>query len=126
MKKHIIRVSYVAILIGFISIIISCEKDFTDIGSNVISNTKFDLDGVFVDIEVENSPLEKVQSDNISRQLNQYLLGVYANPNYEKIEASIISQISIANDLKVFKDTLTIKSNQTLITTIDTVFIKIP
>ena len=126
MKKHIIRVSYVAILIGFISIIISCEKDFTDIGSNVISNTKFDTNGVFVDIEVENSPLEKVQSDNISRQLNQYLLGVYANPNYEKIEASIVSQISIANDLKLFKDTLSIKSNQTLITTIDTVFIKIP
>lgn len=125
-KKNIIRVSYVAIIVGFFSLIISCEKDFTDIGSNVISNTKFDTDGVFVDIEVENSPLEKVQSDNISRQLSQYLLGVYANPNYEKLEASIIAQISIANDLKVYKDTLTIKSNQTLITTIDTVFIKLP
>ncbi len=126
MKKHILKVSYVAILVGFVSIIFSCENEFTDIGSNVISNTKFDTDAIVIDIVAENSPLEKVQSDNISRQLGQYLLGVYSNSNYEKLEASIISQISITNDLKVYKDTLTIKSNQTLITTIDTVFIKLP
>ena len=123
-KKIIIRVSYVAILVGFISVIISCEKDFTDIGSNVITNTKFDTDGIFVDIEVENSPLEKVQSDNISRQLSQYLLGVYSNPNYEKLEASIIAQISIANDLKVINKTF--GADTTVVTTIDTVFIKLP
>ena len=123
-KKHIIRVSYIAVLVGFISLIISCEKDFTDIGSNVITNTKFDTDGIFVDIEVENSPLKKIQSDNISRQLSQYLLGVYANPNYEKIEASIIAQISIANDLKVINETF--GADTTVVTTIDTVFIKLP
>ena len=124
MKKIIIRVSYIAILVGFISVIISCEKDFTDIGSNVITNTKFDTDGIFVDIEVENSPLEKVQSDNISRQLSQYLLGVYSNPNYEKLEASIIAQISIANDLTVINETF--GADTTVVTTIDTVFIKLP
>ncbi|NCT09618.1 MAG: DUF4270 domain-containing protein [Flavobacteriia bacterium] len=126
MIKYIKKVGYVAVFAGFISLIISCENDFTDIGSNVITNTKFDTDAVFVDVTIENSPLEKVQSDNISRQLSQYLLGVYSNSNYEKLEASIVSQLTIASNLKVFKDTLTIKPNQSLITTIDTVFIKIP
>lgn len=124
MKKNIIEVVYVAVLIGFLGLIISCENDFTDIGSNVITNTKFDTDGVFVDINIENSPLEKVQSDNISRQLGQYLLGVYSNPNYEKIEASIVAQISIANNLEVVKDTF--PSGTSIVTTIDTVFIKLP
>jgi hypothetical protein len=123
-KKNIIRVSYVAILFGFFGLIISCEKDFTDIGSNVITNTKFDTDGIFIDIILENSPLEKVQSDNISRQLSQYLLGVYSNPNYEKLEASIISQLTIGNDLKVVNKIY--GADTTVVTTIDTVFIKFP
>ena len=124
MKKYIIRVGYVAVFVGFLSLIISCENEFTDIGSNVITNTKFDTDGVFVDIVVENSPLQKLQSDNISRQLGQYLLGVYSNPNYEKLEASIISQITIPNDLMVVNKAF--GADTTVVTTIDTVFIKLP
>ena len=124
MKIYIIRVGYVAVFVGFLSLIISCENEFTDIGSNVITNTKFDTDGVFVDIVVENSPLQKLQSDNISRQLGQYLLGVYSNPNYEKLEASIISQITIPNDLIVVNKAF--GADTTVVTTIDTVFIKLP
>lgn len=124
MKKNIIRSTYVAVLGIFISLVFACESEFSDIGSNVISNTKFDSDAVFVDITAENSTLEKVQTDNISRQLGQYLLGVYSNPNYEKLEASIVSQVVIGSNLKVINETF--GADTTFVTTIDTVFIKLP
>lgn len=102
----------------------SCEEDFTNIGSNVISNTKFDTNEALVEITAVNSPLEKLQTDNISRQIGQYLLGVYSNADYEKIEASIVSQLSIPLNLKVVDNTY--GADTTVVTTIDTVFIKLP
>ncbi|PQJ81011.1 hypothetical protein BTO18_13060 [Polaribacter porphyrae] len=104
--------------------VLSCEEDFTNIGSEVISNTKFDTNSISVDILVENSPLEKVQSDNISRALGQYLLGVYNPSEYEKLEASIVSQLAITTGLKVIDESF--GSDTTVVTKIDTVFIKIP
>ena len=124
MRKIIRKSVYIVISIYLCTVIISCEKDFTDIDSNVISNTKFDTDAISIDIIAENSPLEKVQSDNISRQLGQYLLGVYASPDYEKIEASIISQLTIASNLKVVDATY--GADTTVVTKIDTVFLKLP
>lgn len=109
--------------------VISCEKDFTDIGSNVISNTKFDTKSETIEIIAENSAIEKIVSDNNTKELAQYLLGVYANTNYEKIEASIVSQIGISTGLMTIEtDTLTKYNTGTtsINTSIDTVFIKLP
>ena len=106
--------------------IVSCEKDFTDIGSNVISNTKFDTNIDSVYVTAVNSPLERLQSDNISRQLAQYLLGVYANADYEKLEASIVSQVSIPSGLQVIDDANIYDADTTIVTTIDAVYLKLP
>jgi len=125
-KRNIIKSVYAGVLLCVSLAIISCEKDFTDIGSNVISNTKFDANAITVDITAENSPLESLQSDNISRQLNQYLLGVYASSEYEKLEASIVSQVSISADLKVIDDANIYGADTTVVTKIDTVFLKLP
>lgn len=124
MKKNIIKSIYVGAVVCLSTMILSCEEDFTDIGSNVISNTKFDTNSTFVDIVAENSPLEKIQSDNISRQLSQYLLGVYNQPEYEKLEASIVSQIAIPSNLSVVDATY--GADTTVVTKIDTVFLKLP
>jgi hypothetical protein len=123
-KKYIVKSVYISVFILISTFIISCEEDFTDIGSNVISNTKFDTDVVTVDIEVENSAIEKLQSDNISRQLSQYLLGVFNRPEYEKLEASIVSQIAIPNNLSIVDNTY--GADTTVVTKIDTVFLKLP
>lgn len=124
MKKNFKRSAYIGVLVCLFTAIISCEKDFTDIGSNVISNTKFDTDAISVDIIAKNSPLEKVQSDNISLQLSQYLLGVYNSPDYEKLEASIVSQLATNTGLKVVDNTY--GADTTVVTKIDTVFLKLP
>jgi hypothetical protein len=127
--KIIKKSIYVGVLLSLFSTIISCEEDFTDIGSSVISNTKFNTDAYTVEITAENSLVESVPSDNISFDPGQYLLGVHASTAYEKIEASIISQIAISTGLTLIdSDTLTKYQTGTtsIVTTIDTVFIKLP
>lgn len=105
--------------------ILSCEEDFTNIDSSVLTNTKFTSNSLLVDITAENSPLERVQSDNISRRLGQYLLGVYANSDYEKLEASIVSQVAITAGLQLVDDD-DITDTTDVISSIDTVFLKLP
>lgn len=123
-KKILRKVITLGVAIFSILFIISCEEDFANIGSNVISNTKFDTNSIEIEVSLENSPLEKLQSDNISRQLNQYLLGVYNSSDYEKLEASIVSQVGVVTDLKVVDNTY--GADTTVVTKIDTVFIKLP
>lgn len=124
--RNFIRKSvYISVFVCLSIAIVSCEKDFTDIGSNVISNIKFDTNVDSVYVTAENSPLVRIQSDNISRQLGQYLLGVYASPDYEKLEASIVSQLGITLGLKVIDDA-DITDTTDVVSVIDTVFLKLP
>ncbi len=41
---------YFGVFILFIITIISCEKDFTDIASNVVKNTKFDTKDTIIEL----------------------------------------------------------------------------
>ena len=124
MKKSIRKSLYLGVVAVLFSVIISCEKDFTDIASGVVSNTKFETNQILIDINVENSPIDKIQSDNITRESGQYLLGVYNSSDYEKIEASIVTQIGIATELKLTDKTF--GADTTVVSTIDTVFLKLP
>lgn len=111
------------IFLSFLAVI-SCEKEFTDLGSGVVSNTKFDTGSEVFDIVIENSPLTQIQSDNITRELGQYLLGIYNSPDYEKLEASIISQLVINPNFNLVQSTY--GADTTVISAIDTAFIKLP
>jgi len=117
------KIPYITAIVVVFSAVISCEKDFTDIGSSVIANTAFSTGSMLLDVQLENSPVTKlVTSDFIISDKPEYLLGVHASDDYEKIEASIISQIAIDSDLQFpfHSDTTTV------VTTIDTVFVKMP
>jgi len=117
------KIPYITAIVVVFSAVVSCEKDFTDIGSNVIGNTAFSTGSMLLDVQLENSPVTKlVTSDFIISDKPEYLLGVHASDDYEKIEASIISQIAINSDLQLpfHSDTTTV------VTTIDTVFVKMP
>lgn len=120
------RSAYLGVIILFIITVISCEKDFTDIATNVVKNTKFDTKDTIIEVVVTNKPITYVRADGLSigGTLGQYLLGVYNNPNYEKIEASIISQLTL--DSKVNETDKTYGADTTVVTTIDTVFLKFP
>lgn len=118
--------AYLGVVILFITAIISCEKDFTDIASNVVTNSKFDTKDTIIEVIVTNKAITNVRADGlaIGGTLGQYLLGVYNNPNYEKVEASIVSQLAIDANINVADKTY--GTDTTVVTTIDTVFLKLP
>ena len=127
MRKIFNKSAFVVALVLVFTTVISCEEDFTDIKSSVISNTKFDVSSLIVDeVSMTNGPVTSLVSDNISVQPGLYLLGVYATAAYEKIEASLVSQLAISTTLKVIDDENIYLSDTTVVTTIDTVFIKLP
>lgn len=113
----------------FITMVVSCEKDFKDIATSVVSNTKFETKDTIIDIVITNKQITSVRADGltIGGTLHQYLLGVYNNPNYEKIEASIVSQLALDTGIS-FKDVgeRVYGNDTTIVTTIDTVFLKLP
>jgi hypothetical protein len=91
------KIVYLSVAIVSLLFVISCEKDFREIGGNVISNNQFDTKQITLEVVVKDSILEAVRADNLRiGSLGEYLLGVYNNPDYERIEASIISQLSLA------------------------------
>ena len=122
-KKSLYLGGFILFLVG----IISCEKDFQDIGSSVITNTKFSTNDTLLEIEITNKAITNVRADGLAiGGLGQYLLGVYNNPTYEKIEASIVSQVLIAEGLKVIDSLDSYGVDTTVVTTIDTVYLRLP
>lgn len=112
-------------------IVISCEKDFTDIGTSIINNTKFNTKDTILEVLVSNVPIQNVRADALglgfqpfSGFQGQYLLGVHINDDYEDVEASIISQVAINTQTTL--TTYDNPDNLSFTTQIDTVFLRIP
>jgi hypothetical protein len=126
LKKLIKPFFYVSSLAFFLSFVVSCEDDFTDIGTTIVSNNQFTTNDTIFEVFVTGKDIERVQADGIQLggTLGQYLLGVYNNGNYEKIEASIISQLTLPLNLSLVDQEY--DPDTTVVTTIDTVFLRIP
>ena len=126
LRKFMKATSYVAITALFLGLVISCEEDFTDIGTTIVSNNEFSTNDTILDIEVTGKDIANIRADGlaIGGVLGQYLLGVYNNDNYKKIEASIISQLSIPTDLTQVDEEY--GTDTIVVTTIDTVLLRLP
>ncbi len=126
MKNYIKKAALLSAIVVVFSGIISCEKDFTDIGTTIVKNNVFGTKDTILEVVITNKPITSVRADGLAfgGTLGQYLLGVYNNPNYEKIEASIVSQLALPTDLSFVDKEY--GADTTVVTTIDTVFIKIP
>lgn len=126
MRKIIRKSAYIGALLLVFSGVISCEEDFTDIGTSVIENSKFDIKNITLDVEITQREIEAIRGDNLSiGSIGAFLLGVYQDPgnDYEKIEASIVSQLALASGLDV-TDGVT---DTTMVTSIfDNAFLKFP
>lgn len=125
LKKFYKKGIFLGSLALIISGIISCEKDFTDVNSSVIRNNEFSTNDTLLDIVMAERPVANVRADGILLgALGQYLLGTYNNPNYEKIEASVVSQVQITPTFKVVDTEY--GADTTVVTQIDTVYLKLP
>jgi len=127
-KNFIKKSVFSGIVLFIFSGIISCEKDFTDIGTSIINNSEFSTKDTILEVIVTSAPITSVRAGGLSlqgRELGQYLLGVYNNPNYEKIEASIVSQLAISTSFKII-ETLKITDTTSVHTELDAVILRIP
>ena len=124
------RIAYLGLLLIAFSGVISCEEDFTDIGSSIISNTKFNTNDTVLEVEITPINIESVIADGLGLStgiLDEYLLGVYNNTtsNYKKIEASIVSQLRISTDFSLIQSTYDTDTLE-VYTHLDSVILKIP
>lgn len=127
MKNIFKKYAFTCILTFLFFGIISCEKDFTDINSSIISNTVFETNDTVIEITITPNPIQKVRTDGIEigGLLGQYLLGVYNNTHFEKIEASIVTQLDVSAGYKVIEDRY-ITDSTSIHTELDTVILRIP
>ncbi|MDT7831294.1 DUF4270 family protein [Flavobacteriaceae bacterium S356] len=125
LKKFIRRGAVLGSFALIISGVISCEKDFTDVNTSVIRNNEFTTNDTLLEVIITEKPVTSVRADGIQLgALGQYLLGSYNNPHYEKIEASIVSQLQISSAFKVVDREY--GADTTVVTQIDTVYLKLP
>ncbi|MGG6229515.1 DUF4270 family protein [Tenacibaculum sp. SDUM215027] len=113
------KIGVLSISLLCLAAITSCEKDFSEVGTNVVNNDKFETGEILLDVEITPKNIESVQADNINASISDYWLGVYNNPNAEKIEASIISQLGYISNLNN-------KDTDTTVFNLDKVILKIP
>jgi hypothetical protein len=126
LKKYIKKAIALSCVVTLLAGVISCEKDFTDIGSSIINNNEFSTNDTILDVVITEKNITDVRADGLQLggALGQYLLGVYNNANYKKIEASVVSQLAIDPNFKVVSRTY--GADTTVVTQIDTVYLKLP
>ena len=70
--------------------ILSCETDIENLGTNIVENGIFNTQKYDSELKAYNQNILK----NRAKGLGQYLLGVYSNEEFGKIEASIVTQLA--------------------------------
>ncbi len=98
----------------------SCDKDFNEIGTDIIGDDHFDFETALFPVEAESFQTGPVQSNNLA--INP--LGIYDDPNFGKTTASFVTQVQLDDEAPVIgvnpiivDATLTIPYFSTLLST---------
>lgn len=76
--------------------IVSCEKDFEDIGVDLVDNNKFSVGDTTIEIIAYNENIEKSRVDNNdASRAPLSLLGVSNDSDFGHLKATLISQLSL-------------------------------
>ncbi|MBT8303711.1 MAG: DUF4270 domain-containing protein [Bacteroidia bacterium] len=96
------------ILIGSSIIIsfISCEKDFSSLGTEIIGGTNFDTGSELYDVIAYSKKVGPVRSNGLPVNL----IGIYNDPVYGSTTASFITQVSSSTINPVFGDSVVLDS----------------
>lgn len=126
------KLGIIGVCLLVLAITISCEKDFNDIGTNIVNNGQFSTGSFPLELEIKPINLDEVRADNIGiGALGEYWLGVYNSGDYKTIEASFVSQLTVpvnfSLDDKLSIDDTTDESKKVdSVFTLDDVYLKIP
>lgn len=121
------RFSTLALLIGVMFYVASCEEDFRTVGVGLVENNYFSTSKYSSEVEASTVVIDELNGSGLQLEfgkLNQYLLGVYNQPYFGKLEASIASQvIKPGSPKKVLED---YGADTIVVTTMDTVLLVMP
>ena len=79
----------IGLLSLFISAFVACDKDYNNIGTNLLTNSNFNSDSIEYSAVTYNKAVAPVRSSNLSSNL----LGVYKDPHYGLTTAHIVTQV---------------------------------
>ena len=102
MKKIFLKI---AVFVLFITVV-SCDKDFNTVGSDVVGGDHFDFDKVDVAVDAFSKRTGHVQSNNFP--VNH--LGIYNDPVFGVTKAHYVTQITMATPNPTIGDTQVIDS----------------
>lgn len=95
------KIVYTSVVLISLLFVVSCEKDFREIGTGIIPNNAFTTEQVTYDVTITPLNVDAVRADNIAiNQLGEYLFGVYKNDDYKTINASFVSQLGFVQPPK--------------------------
>lgn len=78
----------------------SCEKEFSDIGTNVIGNQNINIQSATYPVKTYNKRITPFQTNN----LNKNLLGYYYDPNFGSTSVHFLAQLTPKNYSPNFGD----------------------
>jgi len=87
--KVVKTIKQIALFSVFFLSILSCETDIEDLGTNIVENGVFDTQKYDSELIAYNQNILKRRAN----KLGQYLLGVYSDNDFGKLEASIVTQL---------------------------------
>ena len=78
-------------LFALVFIILSCEKEFSNVGSSLLPSDTFVIDKQTASVEVEHKSIEIIRSDNLSF----FYLGEYEDQVFGNTTARFTTQLSL-------------------------------
>ncbi len=93
--KVVKALKYAGLFSAIFFTIISCEKEIESIGVNLVDNNNFNTNTLPTNVLTNTINVERV----IANGLPQFLLGVYSDPEFGKLKASIVTQLSLPSVL---------------------------
>lgn len=85
---------YKQVLLGFSALLImSCDKDFNEIGADIIGDDHYAFERYTGEVIANTIPTGPVQSNNLP--INP--LGVYNNPTFGKTKANFVTQLELSS-----------------------------
>ncbi|MGQ7946075.1 DUF4270 domain-containing protein [Flavobacterium sp. WC2509] len=94
------------LLLFFIVLFNSCDKEFSVVGEDIIVNNSFGIVKGEFPVVAYNEKIEPIQSNNL--EINP--LGIYDNPSFGTTKASFVTQVALASLGATFSETAEIKS----------------
>ena len=116
------------LIVGLITVLFaSCDKDFDELGTNIVGDDHFgfDLDTTSVTVRSFNQPLGAISSNNLP--INP--LGFYNNPAFGETQANFVTQVAMdaSSVNRTFNnDNVTTPGSYQIAPVVDSVILNIP